>query len=135
MQEVRRYYPFFPAVPGRAAKPVEWRGHRFESGDRVILDLYGTCRDPRLWEDPDGFAPERFRGWEWAEHPWTLIAQGAGRHEEDHRCPGEWGTVELLERAVRLLATTGLQVPPQDLSIRLNRFPALPRSGFVMGRL
>lgn len=130
-QEVRRYYPFFPAVPGRASSTFEWRGHRFAEGDRVVLDLYGTCHDPRLWQDPDSFRPERFRGWRWEEHPYTLIAQGAGRHDEGHRCPGEWGTVELMKRALRLLATSGLEVPPQDLSIRLNRFPALPRSGFV----
>ncbi|MEX5298110.1 cytochrome P450 [Kocuria sp. CPCC 205292] len=131
-QEVRRHYPFFPAVPGRVREPFEWRGHRFAAGDRVVLDLYGTCHDPRLWEDPDSFRPERFRGRRWEESPRDLIAQGAGRHDEGHRCPGEWSTVELLKRAVRLLAASGLEVPPQDLSIRLNRFPALPRSGFVV---
>ncbi|WP_119932630.1 hypothetical protein [Kocuria sp. CPCC 104605] len=63
-----------------------------------------------------------------------MIAQGAGRHEDDHRCPGEWATVELLKRAVRLLATTDYEVPPQDLSIRLNRLPAIPRSRFLLVR-
>lgn len=132
VQEVRRYYPFFPAVPGRAREAFEWRGHRFEVGDWVMLDLYGTCHDARLWEYPHSFAPERFRGWSWEEHPWSLIAQGAGRHGQDHRCPGEWSTVELLKRATRLLATTDFQVPVQDLSIALDHFPALPTSGFVL---
>ena len=130
-QEVRRFYPFFPAVPGRARRRFGWRGHRFEQGDWVILDLYGTCHDARLWEDPDTFRPERFRGFRWEEQPNALIAQGAGHHSDDHRCPGEWSTVELLVRAVRRLASADLQVPAQDLSIPLNRFPALPRSGFV----
>ncbi|WP_246475653.1 cytochrome P450 [Brevibacterium renqingii] len=131
VQEVRRSYPFFPAVPARVRSPFEWRGHRFEPGDRVILDLYATCHDRRLWEDPAAFAPERFRGFSWAEQPNTLIAQGAGRHDSDHRCPGEWSTVELMKRAVRQLSRTGSEVPTQDLSIPLNRFPTLPRSGFV----
>lgn len=132
VQEVRRYYPFFPAAAGRVSAPFRWSGHDFAAGDRVMLDLYGTCHDPRLWEHPGSFLPERFRGWHWQEHPDTLIAQGAGRHEDDHRCPGEWSTVELLKRAVRLLATTDYQVPPQDLSIRLNHLPAIPRSRFVI---
>lgn len=134
VHEVRRYYPFFPAVPGRAREAFQWHGHRFEAGDWVMLDLYGTCHDTRLWENPHSFAPERFRNWSWEEHPWSLIAQGAGRHGEDHRCPGEWSTVELLQRATRLLATTGCQVPVQDLSIALDHFPTLPKSGFVLAR-
>lgn len=132
VQEVRRFYPFFPAVPGRVREPFEWSGHRFGAKDWVILDLYGTCHDRRLWADPDSFQPERFRGWSWEEHPNALVAQGAGRHAENHRCPGEWSTVELLKRAVRLLATADLQVPAQDLTIPLNRFPTLPRSGVVL---
>ena len=134
VQEVRRFYPFFPAVPGRTTKAFAWGGHRFRQGEWVILDLYGTCHDPRLWADPDSFQPERFRGWSWHEHPNTLIAQGAGEHARDHRCPGEGSTVELLKRAVVLLAASEHAVPPQDLSIALNRFPALPRSGFVLTR-
>ncbi|MEO2095651.1 cytochrome P450 [Brachybacterium paraconglomeratum] len=134
VQEVRRFYPFFPAVPGRTTRAFAWGGHRFRKGEWVILDLYGTCHDPRLWTDPDSFQPERFRGWSWQEHPNTLIAQGAGDQDRDHRCPGEGSTVELLKRAVVLLATSKHEVPPQDLSIALNRFPALPRSGFVLAR-
>ncbi|WP_280842277.1 hypothetical protein [Kocuria subflava] len=42
--------------------------------------------------------------------------------------------MELLKRAVRLLATTDYEVPPQDLSIRLNRLPAIPRSRFLLVR-
>lgn len=132
VQEVRRHYPFFPAVPGRVAEPFTWRGHRFREGDWAILDLYGTCHDPRLFAEPYSFQPERFRGWSWEEDPNSLIAQGAGRHEEDHRCPGEWSTVELLKRAVRVLSRSDLQAPPQDLSIPLDRFPTAPRSHVVL---
>lgn len=132
VHEVRRYYPFFPAVPGRVRDPFIWRGHRFYPGDWVVLDLYGTCHDPRLFEEPDSFAPERFRGWSWDGDRYTLVAQGAGRHADGHRCPGEWSTVELLKRAVRLLSTAGYGVPPQDLSVPLDRFPAIPRSRFLV---
>ncbi|HEU4586913.1 MAG TPA: cytochrome P450, partial [Gemmatimonadaceae bacterium] len=32
VQEVRRYYPFFPAIGGRALEAFEWRGYRFRKG-------------------------------------------------------------------------------------------------------
>lgn len=30
VQEVRRFYPFFPAVMARARRDFEWRGYRFD---------------------------------------------------------------------------------------------------------
>ncbi|AXE37723.1 cytochrome P450 [Acidipropionibacterium virtanenii] len=134
VQEVRRYYPFFPVVPGRTVDSFTWDGHRFDRNEWVILDLYGTCHDRRLWDDPEAFEPERFRGWSWDDDPYSMIAQGAGDHAGTHRCPGEWSTVELLRRAVVLLSTSGLTVPAQDLTVPLNRFPTMPRSGVVLAR-
>lgn len=128
VQEVRRFYPFFPMVAGRVRTPFEWRGHRFRRGDWVMLDLYGTNHDPRSWSRPDVFDPERFRGW--PGNAFRLIPQGGGDHFTNHRCAGEWITIELMKRAARLL-TTGMRydVPAQDLTIDVTRMPAVPRSG------
>jgi len=134
VQEVRRYYPFFPVIAGRVNEPFTWRGHRFKNQDWVVFDIYGTCHDHRLWEDPGSFRPERFRGWNWEEDISALVAQGAGHHSQNHRCPGEWSTIELLKRAVRKLASSDFTMPVQDLSIPLNKMPALPRSGVVVSR-
>jgi fatty-acid peroxygenase len=131
VQEVRRFYPFFPVIGGRAREDFEWRGHRFDEGTWFLLDLYGTNHDPRIWKDPDAFRPERFR--EWNGSPFNFIPQGGGDHYDNHRCAGEWFTIELVKQAVRLL-TTGMQfeVPEQDLSIDLSRMPAIPKSRFVI---
>src|SRR3546814_15017346 len=51
VQEVRRFYPFFPAVAALVRREFEWRGYHFPSGRRVILDLYGTNHDPRRSEE------------------------------------------------------------------------------------
>lgn len=131
VQEVRRYYPFFPVIGGRAQRGFEWHGHRFEIGDWVLLDLFATNRDERSWPDPDRFQPERFRTW--AGEPNTLVPQGGGELIEGHRCPGERATIELMEEAVDLLTRgTDYDVPPQDLRVSLRRFPATPESGFVI---
>ncbi len=134
VQEVRRLYPFFPVIAGRALQRLEWKGHRFAPGDWVMLDLYGTNHDPRLWVEPESFWPERFMRWGGAG--FALVPQGAGDPRNDHRCPGEAATVALMMRAVRLLTgAMTYDVPEQDLSIDLGRMPAVPKSRFVMSNI
>ncbi|HZD88455.1 MAG TPA: cytochrome P450 [Gaiellaceae bacterium] len=130
VQEVRRFYPFFPAVAGRVVEPFEWRGHRFASGRLVLLDLYGTNHDARIWDEPEVFRASRFLDWE--GDPYTLVPQGGGEHLRGHRCPGEWATIETSKALLRRLAQLDHRLPPQDLSIELSRLPAQPKSGVVL---
>ena len=131
VQEVRRYYPFFPVIGGRVLQEFSWRGRHFSQGAWLLLDLWATDRDPRTWHDPDRFDPERFRGR--AIGPYELVPQGGGDHETGHRCAGEWLAIAVTERAVRLLTTAPpLAVPAQDLRVDLSRMPAKPRSGMVV---
>ncbi|MDF9861280.1 cytochrome P450 [Methylorubrum pseudosasae] len=41
-------------------EPFTWGGHDFHGGEWVLMDLYGTNHDPRLWHAPDRFDPDRF---------------------------------------------------------------------------
>ncbi|WP_438029845.1 cytochrome P450 [Sorangium sp. So ce233] len=134
VQEVRRFYPFFPAAAARTRDAFTWQGYRFPAGVRVLLDLHGTNRDPRAWESPDLFLPDRFL----REQPgmFNMIPQGGGDHHEHHRCPGEWIAIELMKGAARFLTREiRYDVPPQDLEIDHARLPALPRSHFVMSHV
>lgn len=131
VQEVRRFYPFFPFVIARVRRAFEWKGYRFPKGRKVILDLYGTNHDTRLWEQPEEFRPERFR--QWSGSAYDFIPQGGGDHYKHHRCPGEWITIELMKVAVRLLCQSmHYDVPRQNLRISLSRMPAMPKSRFVI---
>jgi fatty-acid peroxygenase len=130
-QEVRRFYPFFPAVGGRATEGFEWGGVRIDKGTLVLLDLYGTDHHPALWGDPEVFRPERFEGWH--DNGYALVAQGGGDYLGGHRCAGEAVTIELVKSALHLLAArVRYRVPQQDLRISLARMPTLPASGFVL---
>lgn len=129
-QEVRRYYPFFPVVGGRARERISWNGHCFEQGDWAILGLHATNHDPDLWDAPHHFEPERFRDYD--STGFDFVPQGAGLYHDDHRCPGEPLTVSLVGRMAAELASSEYDVPEQDLTIPQNRFPTIPRSGFVM---
>ncbi len=131
VQEVRRFYPFFPFVGGRVRDEFDWRGRHFAKGRWVLLDLYGTNHDARIWGDPQVFRPDRFRRWDGSA--FAFIPQGGGDHYTDHRCAGEWITIELVKRAVRLLTESmSYEVPEQDLRIELSRMPAIPKSRFVI---
>ena len=134
VQEVRRYYPFFPAVAAWTLEEFEWNGYRFPNRRRVILDLYGTNHDPRTWERPDEFEPERFCRWD--DSPFNFVPQGGGDHCGNHRCPGEWIAIELMKLAADFFTRRmSYEVPEQDLRIHWSRLPALPRSRFVISNV
>jgi fatty-acid peroxygenase len=125
VQEVRRWYPFFPAAIARVREDFAWKGFDFPRGRRVMLDLYGTNHDPRSWDAPDDFRPERFRRWD--GNLYSFIPQGGGDHRFNHRCPGEWIASELMTVTARFLSQSTYSVPPQDLTLDYTRLPALPR--------
>lgn len=134
VEEVRRFYPFFPSVMARVKEDFEWKGVAFPKGRRVVLDLYGTNHDGRAWTNPDEFDPERFRGWE--DDGFSLIPQGGGELSNNHRCPGERIAVGLMNMAVQMLVgSLRYEVPDQDLSINFAEMPALPKSGFVIANV
>jgi fatty-acid peroxygenase len=130
VHEVRRFYPFAPFLGGRAVRDLAWRGESIPAGSLVLLDVFGQDHDPAVWGDPYTFRPERF-----LDRPisaFDLIPQGGGDPATGHRCPGEPATIGLLETLSVRLAALEHDVPEQDLSISLQRVPALVRSGFVI---
>jgi len=98
----------------------------------VLLDLYGTNHDERIWENPEAFRPERFDHWDGSA--FNFIPQGGGDYDINHRCPGEWITIELMKQAVSLLTTTVQyeEMPGQDLRVNLSRMPAMPKDPFTI---
>lgn len=128
-QEVRRFYPFFPAVGGRVLAAFDWRGLQFDEGTWVLFDMHGTNHDARIWPEPQRFRPERFMDWQ--SDGFDLVAQGAGDYLTGHRCLGEAMTIDLVKSALHLLASEVVYaVPRQDLAISLSRMPAMPASRF-----
>lgn len=133
-EEVRRLYPFFPVIGGIARAPFEWEGYRFRESEWILLDLYGTNHDPRLFPDPHAFDPER--NLSWRNQGYDFVPQGAGRTPNNHRCPGEQFTVATIREATRLLVEEmEYEVPEQDFSMPLSRMPARPKSGMIIAKI
>ena len=123
--EVRRFYPFVPALTGLAARPFDHHGRRFAKGTRLVLDVPGTNCDRAVWADPEQFRPERFDGWQ--ADAWSFVPQGGGYADAGHRCPGEPATVAVLARTVRVLADVGFEVPNPEYD--MARIPTVPHGG------
>lgn len=131
VQEVRRFYPFAPFMGALVRKNFIWKGFSFPKGRLVILDLYGTNHDARVWKNPDRFWPERFRNWN--ESAYNFIPQGGGDHFLGHRCAGEWLTIQQLKIATKVLAQEiEYTLPEQDLEVPKNRMPTLPESKVML---
>ena len=134
VQEVRRFYPFFPFAAALTRHSFDWQGYTFPKDTRVLLDLYGTNRDPQSWENPDLFQPERFRHWD--ESPFNFIPQGGGDYITNHRCAGEWITIALTITTLKFLTQLiTYDVPQQNLKMSLSRLPAIPESRFVISNV
>ncbi|MFD1739775.1 cytochrome P450 [Bacillus salitolerans] len=128
-QEVRRYYPFAPFLGARVRKDFTWKKYTFKEGMLVILDLYGTNHDPRLWENPEIFMPDRFKVWKGSLY--DFIPQGGGKQEAGHRCPGEGITIEVMKASIDFLVNRiTYEVPDQDVSYSVIKMPSSVKSGF-----
>ncbi|RZA13664.1 MAG: cytochrome P450, partial [Proteobacteria bacterium] len=74
VQEVRRYYPFFPAAIARVRKDFRSEGIDFDKGTRAMLDLYGTNHNESTWKDGDRFIADRFLTQKIS--PYNFVPQG-----------------------------------------------------------
>ncbi|UIJ73334.1 cytochrome P450 [Aurantimonas sp. HBX-1] len=128
VQEVRRFYPFFPFVAGIARKPFSWRDHDFVAGDFFLLDIYGTNRDPAVYDRPEAFLPERFLGRD--PTAFDLIPQGGGSHGDNHRCAGEWATIALMIAMLQTFVGDVRCRPLLEDRIDRSVLPATPKHGF-----
>jgi len=131
IQEVRRYYPFFPVIPAIVKKDFIWKGYEFKKGTLTMLDVYGTNHDPKLWKNPDVFNPERFNNWE--NNPFSFIPQGGGDHYLGHRCAGEWITIDVMKISLEFLVNEiTYELPKQDLSYSFVNMPSIPKSKIIL---
>lgn len=134
VQEVRRFYPFFPFAMAKVKQDFVWNGYSFEEGTFTLLDLYGTNNDPDLWENANQFNPDRFMNWE--ENPYNFIPQGGGDYYIGHRCAGEWVTINMMKVSLNFIVNQmDYTVPEQDLSFSMVNMPSIPKSKIIMEKV
>lgn len=60
VSEALRLYPPAWAIGREVAEPLELRGFRFPKGAQLYFSQWVVHRDPRYFEDPEAFRPERW---------------------------------------------------------------------------
>ncbi|MEM7540060.1 MAG: cytochrome P450 [Pseudomonadota bacterium] len=86
--ESMRYRTIGPfAVPHKAVEDTEIDGFRIPAGSQVLANVYSIHNDPRFWDRPDQFIPQRHIGVEKSERKKysTLVPFSVGRRQ----CPGQ----------------------------------------------
>jgi cytochrome P450 len=130
LDESLRLYPPAWAFPRRALGPDTLGGHPIPAGTQVIISPWVTHRHPALWEDPEGFDPERFTPQRAAGRPrYAYLPFGGG----PRLCIGSGFALLEATVVVAMLAgryeldlVPGLPIVP-EASVTLR-----PRGGLVM---
>lgn len=132
IQEMRRYYPFFPMLPAIALRDVEIDGYEIPKDSWVVLDIYGTNHDARTIDHPEKFDIKRYIGKTKEisyEEEYEMIAQGGGEFRNMHRCAGEWITLHSMRVfSDQLVNKYNFSIPEQDWTVPMNQFPTYPNS-------
>ena len=103
-------------------------------GTLVLLDVYGTNHDVRIWNEPFTFQLERFKNWD--GNLFRFIPHGGSDPAKGHRCPGEGITVTIMKKTLDFLVNKiQYQLPDQDLSYNLARIPTLPKSKIILSNI
>jgi fatty-acid peroxygenase len=128
--EVRRWYPFTPLLTGRIKRSYRWGLLTYRKRDWMVLDVIGTNHDPRIWERPEKFAPERFL--EREPTAFDYVPHGGGDPSTGHRCPGEPLAVGILAATIERLATIEFTLGPDTHQVPLHRIPSRPVNGMTL---
>lgn len=134
VQEVRRFYPFFPFQAAKVKEDFIWNGYEFKKGTLTLLDIYGSCHDPKVWDNPELFHPERFS--DWRDTPFSFIPQGGGTYMGGHRCAGEYITLRMIHTCLDYLVNKMVyEVPEQDFSYSMVNMPSIPKSKMILANV
>ncbi|MBX2877437.1 MAG: cytochrome P450 [Saprospiraceae bacterium] len=60
IEEAMRLYPPAWVTDRQSAKADEIKGHQIPEGTMVVLAIYALHHDPKFWDKPEAFQPERF---------------------------------------------------------------------------
>ncbi|KAG0455386.1 hypothetical protein HPP92_024678 [Vanilla planifolia] len=88
VKETLRVHPPLPLLlPRTSNEATEMLGYTIPAGVRVVVNAWAIARDPTIWDQPETFRPDRFKGM--AEQPkfgnnYDYMPFGAGRR----MCPG-----------------------------------------------
>ncbi len=126
VHETMRVRPVVPLVIRALEEPLRVGGHELPAGTRVAPSIWLTNRDPRAYEAPQEFRPERFLGKQLETFGWIPFGGGI------RRCIG--ASFALLEMKLMLRTILGELEPSLPHDTRRRRMPSpVRRNSFEQG--
>ncbi|KAK9075322.1 hypothetical protein SSX86_003645 [Deinandra increscens subsp. villosa] len=96
IKETLRLHPVVPVlIPRRALKACEVMNFTIPQNAQLWVNVWAISHDPKVWEDPNTFKPERFLGSNinFTGHDYEFLPFGGGRR----MCPGLPSAVKSLQ--------------------------------------
>lgn len=86
VNETMRMYPAGPLlVPHESSEDCMVGGFKVPGGTILLVNMWAIQNDPKIWDEPRSFKPERFEGFEGVRDGFKFVPFGSGRRG----CPGE----------------------------------------------
>ena len=140
LAESMRYRTIGPlGLPHKASEDTEIGGYRIPAGTQVLGNIYSIHHDPRFWDSPDEFIPERFLPAEDGSPAAALTGNAFIPFGTGHRrCPGRrfaettvWLHITRMLHRLRFETPEGtpltedevfgLAISPKPYSLRVSR--------------
>ncbi|XP_039137767.1 cytochrome P450 71A9-like [Dioscorea cayenensis subsp. rotundata] len=99
IKEILRLHPPVPLLlPRESIEACQIEGYEVQRKTRVIINYWAIARDPKVWDSPEEFKPERFisNDIDFKGQNYEFIPFGAGRRI----CPGMHFAVSTVELAL-----------------------------------
>ncbi|CAN6380892.1 unnamed protein product [Urochloa humidicola] len=86
IKEALRLHTPVPLLPRKCREACQFMGYDIPKGMAVLINMWAISRDPRYWDDPEEFKPERFENTDldYKGTNFEFIPFGGGRRI----CPG-----------------------------------------------
>lgn len=97
INETMRMYPAGPLlVPHESSEDCMVGGFKVPCGTILLVNMWAIHNDPKIWDEPRSFKPERFDGFEGVRDGFKFVPFGSGRRG----CPGEGLAVRVVGLAL-----------------------------------
>jgi cytochrome P450 len=124
VKETLRLRPVLPIVARKLTAPFRLEGYRYERGTVLMPCVFLVHRNPKVYDDPEGFHPERFLAQPPATYAWIPFGGGV------RRCLGASFALAEMSAVLRAVLTrVELGAPGRGERIARRSFTFSPRRG------
>lgn len=130
IKEGMRHYPSISAIQRRPIEDDVFNGITFKKSTRLLINIYGMHHDPKYWNAPEQFDPERFTEEEEQQRPpFVYLPFGGG----PRRCIGSNFAIMVMQVVTsNLLKSFAFEVPKGYIPVIVPNITIKPKDGIPL---